>query len=70
MTAARPDAPVVARRAKTPPPDEPPPALASRPDLFVDLPVLRNLDKLRHYDSIATMEDDDPTDDVSPPSNG
>jgi hypothetical protein len=68
--ATRADATVVARGPKTPPPVDPPPALASQPDLYVDLPVLRNLDKLRHYDSIATMEGDDPTDDVIPPSNG
>ena len=64
--------PVASRLAKRQVPDEPPPALASRPDLFVDLPILRDLDKLRHYDSIATMEDDDPAgpaDDPSP-SNG
>jgi predicted anti-sigma-YlaC factor YlaD len=62
----------VDRLAKRKVPDEPPPELASRPDLFVDLPILRDLEKLRHYDSIATMEDDDPArpaDDPSP-SNG
>jgi hypothetical protein len=58
-----------ARRAKTRVPDEPPAELASRPELFVDLPVLRNLDKLQHFESIATMEDD-PTDEEPPPSNG
>jgi anti-sigma factor RsiW len=57
------------RRTKARVPDEPPAELASRPELFVDLPVLRNMDKLQHFDSIATM-DDDPTDDVPPPSNG
>ena len=57
------------RRAKTRVPDEPPAELASRPELFVDLPVLRNLDKLQHFESIATMEED-PTDALPPPSNG
>jgi hypothetical protein len=68
--ATRHDAPpAVARRAKTRIPDEPPAELASRAELFVDLPMLRDLDKLQHFDSIATM-DDDPTDAVPPPSNG
>jgi anti-sigma factor RsiW len=61
--------PASARRAKTRVPDEPPAELASRAELFVDLPMLRDLDKLQHFDSIATM-DDDPTDAVPPPSNG
>src|SRR6185436_11329129 len=63
--------PAVARRAKRAPVD-PPAALASRPDLFVDLPMLRELDKLQHFDSIATMEDNDPTapDGEPSPSNG
>ena len=59
--------PLVARHAKTVPID-PPAALAARPDLFVDLPMLRNLEKLQHFDAIATM-DDDPSD-GPPPSNG
>jgi anti-sigma factor RsiW len=58
----------VARRPKTRVPDEPPAELASRPELFVDLPVIRNLDKLQHFESIATMEDD--ATDAPPPSNG
>jgi hypothetical protein len=53
------DAPVVARRAKARAPIDPPAELASRPDLFVDLPMLRELDKMQHFDSIATMEDAD-----------
>jgi len=63
--------PAVARRAKRAPVD-PPAALASRPDLFVDLPMLRELDKLQHFDSIATMEDNDATapDGEPSPSNG
>jgi hypothetical protein len=65
----RSEAPAVARRAKTRVPDEPPAELASRAELFIDLPMLRDLDKLQHFDSIATM-DDDPTDAVPPPSNG
>jgi anti-sigma factor RsiW len=69
VIATRSEAPAVARRAKSRVPDEPPAELASRPELFVDLPILRDLDKLQHFDSIATM-DDDPTDTEPPPSNG
>jgi anti-sigma factor RsiW len=36
------------------PPSEPPPALAAAPDLFVNLPVLRHLEKLEHFDAIQT----------------
>jgi len=53
------EAPVVARRAKSRAPVDPPAELASRPDLFVDLPMLREFDKMQHFDSIATMEDAD-----------
>lgn len=64
--------PALGRVAKRQVPEQPPPELASRPDLFIDLPILRAMDKLRHYDAIATMENDDPaapTGDPSP-SNG
>src|SRR5689334_17416801 len=44
-------APVVARRAKSRVPVDPPAELASRPDLFVDLPMLRELDKMQHFDT-------------------
>ncbi len=43
-----------ARRSTAPPPDAPPPALAAAPELFIQLPVLRNLEKLEHYDAIRT----------------
>ncbi len=66
---ARNDVTADGRRPKTRIPDEPPAELASRPDLFVDLPMLRDMDKLQHFDTIATM-DDDPTDAVTPASNG
>jgi len=61
--------PVLARRAKTRVPAEPPAALASRPDLFMDLPMLREFDKIQHFDAIAGMDDDDGPDGSSP-SNG
>lgn len=60
----------VARRNRVP--TDPPVALASQPDLFVDLPMLRDLEKLQHFDAIATMDGDDPTAPASdaPPTNG
>ena len=60
--------PTVGRVAKRQVPEQPPPELASRPDLFIDLPILRAMDKLRHYDAIATMEDDDPAAPTGDPS--
>jgi Putative zinc-finger len=36
-------------------PSQPPPELAARPDLFVNLPLLRNLDKVQHYEAIQTI---------------
>jgi len=36
-------------------PKEPPPELAARPDLFINLPLLRNLDKVQHYEAIQTI---------------
>jgi anti-sigma factor RsiW len=70
VVATRTDAPPTGvRRTKIRVPDQPPAELASRAELFVDLPMLRDLDKLQHFDSIATM-DGDPTDAVEPPSNG
>ena len=53
------ETPAAARRVKSRAPIDPPAELASRPDLFVDLPMLRELDKMQHFDSIATMEDSD-----------
>lgn len=42
-------------------PSDPPPELTARPDLFVDLPILRNLERLEHFESIqtTTVEDQD-----------
>src|SRR5213592_2767269 len=42
------------RVAKVPPPAEPPAKLADAPDLFMDFPILRNMDKLRHFEAIRT----------------
>jgi hypothetical protein len=42
-------------------PKDPPPELAAAPELFVDLPMLRHLEKLEHFDAIlATGLDDAP----------
>ncbi len=46
------------RRAARVLPGEPPPELTARPDLFVNLPLLRNLDKLQHYEAIQTISVD------------
>jgi len=35
-------------------PEGPPPALAARPDLFMELPILRNMEKLEHFEQIET----------------
>ena len=62
----------VARATKTvtqpEPPEEPPADLAAAPDLFMDLPILRNLEKLSHFDAIRTTTLDDAP--GEPASNG
>ena len=68
-------APAAPRRfAKVvPPPAEPPSKLAEAPDLFVDMPMLRNLDKLKNFEAIQTTTlDDEPgtPDGQEPPANG
>jgi len=40
-------------------PAEPPPELAAAPELFVDLPLLRNMEKLEHFETIRTTTLDD-----------
>jgi anti-sigma factor RsiW len=42
------------------PPVDPPPELAAAPDLFVDLPILRNMEKLEHFEAIRTTTLDGP----------
>lgn len=46
--------PAARRRGTGSVPSQPPPELAARPDLFVNLPVLRNMEKLQHYEAIQT----------------
>lgn len=57
----------VAERSRrvAPVPGAPPAALAAAPELFIQLPVLRNLEKLEHYDAIRTT-----TVDAGDDSNG
>jgi hypothetical protein len=57
-------------RRKVKVPDEPPAELASRPDLFVDLSLLAELEKIEHFDSIAGMESDPTAPEGTEPSNG
>ena len=59
--------------AKAPLPAEPPTKLAEAPELFMDMPIIRNLDKLTHFEAIQTTTlDDEPAtpDGQEPPSNG
>jgi len=61
------------RRFAEAPPAEPPAKLAEAPDLFVDMPIIRNLDKMTHFEAIQTTTlDDEPAtpDGQEPPSNG
>jgi anti-sigma factor RsiW len=54
-------------------PAEPPAKLAEAPELFVDMPIIRNLEKLTHFEAIQTTTlDDEPAtpDGQEPPSNG
>ncbi len=73
MAKAPPVAPSKTRPAQAPLPPELPAKLAEAPDLFMDLPILRNMDKLRHFEAIETTTlDDEPgtPDGQEPPSNG
>jgi anti-sigma factor RsiW len=52
---------------------EPPPDLAAAPDKFMNLPILRNMEKLEHFEAIQTTTlDDEPgtPPGEEPPSNG
>jgi hypothetical protein len=50
---------VARKRPIEPTPAEPPPELADRPDLFIDLPIFRHMEKLEHYDQIETSSSPD-----------
>jgi hypothetical protein len=64
-TPATPQAGARPRRIVQAVPGDPPPELAARADLFVDLPMLRNLDKLQHYEAIQTTTLDGQQEDQS-----
>jgi len=53
------------------PPTEPPAELAAAPDLFMDMPILKNMERLQHFEAIrtTTIEDRAP-DGQEDPSNG
>jgi anti-sigma factor RsiW len=38
------------------PPPEPPPDLAAAPELFMNLPIIRNMEKLEHFEAISMVE--------------
>jgi anti-sigma factor RsiW len=38
------------------PPAEPPPDLAAAPELFMNLPIIRNMEKLEHFEAISMVE--------------
>jgi anti-sigma factor RsiW len=69
--APAPGAPVAEARHE-PVPNEPPAELAARPDLFVEMPILRNMEKLDHFEAIRTTTiEDAPAPSGEPgPSNG
>ena len=46
----------VVAHADTPPPAEPPPDLAAAPELFMNLPIIRNMEKLEHFEAISMVE--------------
>jgi len=55
------------------PPKYPPAELASAPDLFMDLPILRHMEKLEHFEAIRTTtldEAPDPSDGQQERSSG
>jgi len=56
LVASRSDA---TRRRRRPFPRKPPPQLAAAPELFMDLPLLRNMEKLEHFEAIRTTTLDD-----------
>jgi hypothetical protein len=62
-------APPAVAQAPEPPPEDLPAALTERPDLFMELPILRNLEKLEHFEQIETTTlDGQPRSDADPES--
>jgi anti-sigma factor RsiW len=52
------------------PPSEPPPELAAAPDLFMDMPILKNIERLDHFEAIRTTTLDDAPGPDGEASNG
>jgi len=52
------------------PPGEPPPELAAAPELFVNLPILKNMERLEHFEAIqmTTLDDETPSGQPAPSS--
>jgi len=46
----------VAAAEEATPPAEPPPDLAAAPELFMNLPIIRNMEKLEHFEAITMVE--------------
>jgi anti-sigma factor RsiW len=42
--------------AESAPPAEPPPDLAAAPELFMNLPIIRNMEKLEHFEAISMVD--------------
>lgn len=56
--------------ARRPSVDDPPAELIAAPERFIDMPVLRDFDKLRHYDTIVGIDDDQSDPGQAPQSDG
>ena len=56
--------------ARRPSIDDPPAELIAAPERFIDMPVLRDFDKLRHYDAISGIDDDQSDPGQVPQSDG
>jgi len=56
--------------ARRPSVDDPPAELVAAPERFIDMPVLRDLDKLRHYETITGIDDDQSDPGQVPRSDG
>ena len=61
---------VVHGGARRPSIDDPPAELIAAPERFIDMPVLRDFDKLRHYDAISGIDDDQSDPGQVPQSDG
>jgi hypothetical protein len=53
-----PAAPRPAETGKATPPADVPALAAAQPDLFLEMPILENLEKLQHFEDIRTVDVD------------